>query len=130
VSWRGEFDRKFISRQICKRTVEKIVEKQKRAREKHVISRNSENHTFLTKDMRTKISTEQNPGNCYGLNPAKPPEFSPEIQLPAAARPIMVYSYRTWWWCVAAVVRTNPDSHVEMWLQAPLRDTWAQGDVG
>ena len=42
----------------------------KREREKHVISRNSENHTFLRKDMQTKISTEQTPGNCYfGLDP-------------------------------------------------------------
>jgi len=67
VSWR-EFDRKFISRQIWKRTVKKIVEKQKRVREKDVISRNSENRTFLTEDMQTRISTEHNPGNCYGLN--------------------------------------------------------------
>ena len=35
----------------------------------------------------------------------------------------------TWWWCGAAGVWTNTGNHVEMWLQAPLRDQWAQGDV-
>jgi len=43
VSSRGEFRRKFISRTICKRTLKKIVEKQKREKiKKTVISRNSE----------------------------------------------------------------------------------------
>jgi len=40
-----EFGHKFISRQICKRTIS--WEEQKREREKHVISRNSENTHFL-----------------------------------------------------------------------------------
>jgi len=34
VSSRGEFRRKFISRKICKRTLKKIVEKQKREKAK------------------------------------------------------------------------------------------------
>jgi len=46
----GEFDRKFICRQICKRTLKKIVEKtKKRERGKHIISRNSDTTPFLGK---------------------------------------------------------------------------------
>jgi len=41
----------------------------KREREKHIISRNSETTPVLKKKMQIRISTEQNQGNCYGLNP-------------------------------------------------------------
>jgi len=40
----------------------------------------------------------------------------------------MVYEFRTCQ-CGAAEVWANPGNHVKMWLQAPLRDHWAQGDV-
>ena len=52
----------YFPRQICKMTEKKIVEKD-------VISRNFDNHPFLTKDMQTRTSTDQKPGNSYGLNP-------------------------------------------------------------
>jgi len=74
VSWSGTiflcFGRKFISRQILQKDTKKDCGKtKKRARQIHVMSRNSENHTFLRKNMQTRISTEPNRGNYCGLDP-------------------------------------------------------------
>ena len=52
VFWRGEFGRKFYFPSNLQKDTEKDCGKtKKRERKKHVISRNSENHTFLRKNM-------------------------------------------------------------------------------
>jgi len=69
VSWREEFGRKFIFRQICKMTLKKRVQEQKRGKEKNTLFPEILKTTRFLEKTCKQDPTEQTRGNCYGLDP-------------------------------------------------------------
>ena len=93
VSWREEFGRKFIFRQICKMTLKKRVQEQKRGKEKN---------TLFPEILKTTRFLEKTCKQEFQHNKTEPrprprpnhPKFRPKYSCDAA-RPRMVYEYRT-----------------------------------
>jgi len=78
----GSLAANFISRQICKRTLKKIVEKQKREKEKNTLFPEILKTTrFLEKTCNQEFQQNKPEATAMALTRTKPPEISPEIQL-------------------------------------------------
>jgi len=74
------FGRTFISRQICQRTIKKIVEKKRRLNKNTSFSEILKTTFFFHKICKQEFQQNKPEATAMAWTQAKPPEFSPEIQ--------------------------------------------------
>jgi len=119
VSWRGGFGRKFMSCQIYKRTLKKIVQKQKRKEKKNTsFSEILEKTRILEKTCKQEFQQNKTEATAWPRPRLNHPNFRPKYSS-VVVRPRVVYEHRTWWFCGATGVKTESGNLVELWLQAP-----------